>query len=295
MVKEKVTKKDLSKQEVRKVLHGEHNSRGRGRSAAEKRESYAEYRENKKKVLDLEKRNFQHLILFPASDKDTNKKKFYNMIGNSAVIYVHEIGPRIDRKPTLRIDLDSGERSSVGMCSIADLKTFEEKMAGIGVKRMKEYKGYEDLVMFKLNREYSKDEIRGMIREHQKSLDTLNKILYAEVLHPDIHRQILDLKRIIPSKVKNMDKTYREVVGMKMVDTLMELVETYSQMAHGDIEELEGGKRMLLKLDMLLAEISMMSELQLWDVAACIRAASIAAGAKQLIKGKIVNKYETTN
>ena len=31
-------KKDLNKKEVREALHGEHNSRGRGRSEAEKRE-----------------------------------------------------------------------------------------------------------------------------------------------------------------------------------------------------------------------------------------------------------------
>ena len=82
-------KTDLNSREVRAELHSEHNSRGRGRSPAEIRASYAEYYAVKKKVIDLESRNYSHLVLFPASDKDTNKKKFYNMGGNSAIIYVY--------------------------------------------------------------------------------------------------------------------------------------------------------------------------------------------------------------
>ena len=38
----------MGPQKVRAALHPEHNSRGRGRLEAEKRESYARYRANKK-------------------------------------------------------------------------------------------------------------------------------------------------------------------------------------------------------------------------------------------------------
>lgn len=83
---------DMGPQKVRAALHPEHNSRGRGRSEAEKRESYARYRANKKKAMELEERNTRHLILFPASDADTNAEKFYNMGGNSAIILLSRTG-----------------------------------------------------------------------------------------------------------------------------------------------------------------------------------------------------------
>ena len=294
MTKVSDNKTDLNKKEVRTALHGEHNSRGRGRSAAEKRASYSKYYENKKKAFELESRNFRHLVLWPASDKDTNKEhQFYNMGGNSAIIYVHEIGPRIKRKPTLRVDLDNGDtKFHSGICSIQDVGAFQLKLEELGIKPIKVTKGYEDFIIFKLNREYTKAEIKEMLREQQRKLDTLNKVLYAKVMYPDIHRQILDLKKIIPSKIKNMDSVYREVVGMEMMRSLMNLIRIYSQMAHGDVDELEAGKMLLLETDMIFAEISMMNELKLWDVTACIRVADITAGARQLIKGKIINKYE---
>ncbi|MBQ9018264.1 hypothetical protein IJ117_00680 [Candidatus Saccharibacteria bacterium] len=296
---------DLNKETLRAAMSGEldlvaYNRRGRGRSVAEKRESYRRYNENKKRVIELEENNHKYLILWPASDVDVNEEtKFYNMGGNSAIIYVHEIGPRLKRKPTLRIDMDNGAgvtKFHSGVCSIADVDALTTKLAEIGIRRAASKRpGLEDIIFFRLNREYPQSEIREMLKQEQKRLDNLNKILYANVLFPDIHRQILDLKRIIPSKVKNMDSTYRSIVGVKMIDTLMDVVETYSQMTHGDIDVFDGGKRLNMKLDMILAEVSMMSELKLWDVSACMRVGEITVGAKKLIKANIINKQEEEN
>ena len=291
-------KRDLNKKEVREALHGDItiseqlNRRGRGRTPAEKRAAYAKYNKLKKKVVELEKTNTKYLILFPASDADVNEKyKFYNMGGNSAIIYCHEIGPRIKRTPTLRRDMDNGndnEKFHSGICSIADLSKLESKLKEIGIERIATKN--EDLVVFGLRREYLAREIREMLKEEQKRLDNLNKLIYSKVLYPDIHRQILELKRIIPAKIKNMDKTYRGVVGMKLIDSLVDLIEIYSQMAHGDLEQKEAGRTMMLKLDLMLAIVSMLNELKLWEVSACVRVATVIVGLKKLIKGKILNK-----
>lgn len=279
---------DMGPQKVRAALHPEHNSRGRGRSEAEKRESYARYRANKKKAKELEERNTRHLILFPASDVDTNAEKFYNMGGNSAIIYCHELGPRLKRNPVLRRDMDLGpDRFHSGVCSISNLESLTQRLAEIGVKRRPDY---GELVIFKLAREYPKDEIREMLKQEQVRLDNLNKLLYAEVLFPDIHRQMIELKRMVPAKVKNMDKTYRDVIGMRMVDSLMELVRNYTEMAHGDVDAKTAGGKMMLELDMMLAEISILNELKLWEISTCTRIASAIVTMRQLIRGKILNK-----
>ena len=145
-------------------------------------------------------------------------------------------------------------------------------------------------MIFKLVREYPKDEIREMLKQEQAKLDSLNKLLYAEVLFPDIHRQLIELKRMMPAKVKNMDKTYRDVVGIRMVDSLMGLVRNYTGMAHGDVEPKAAAGKMMLELDMMLAEISILNELKLWEVSTCMRIASTVVMMRQLIRGKILNK-----
>ena len=292
-MEQKNEKDNLNKKEVREELRGGHNSRGRGRSEAEKRESYARYRENKKKVIELEARNKEYLILWPASDVDTNEKnKFYNMGGNSAIIYVHEIAPRIGRKnATLRHDLDLGtEKFHSGFCSIANLELLQNKLKMIGIKRVK-VKAMPELVFFKLNRSYEHDEIKMMLREEQKRLDELNSLLYSKVLFPEIHRLMLDLIKLVPSKVKNMpDKVYRGMFGDRAVEAVLKLNEIYTQMAHGDMEELVAGKEMLITLDVLAVRISALNESQQWEVSSLIRIAEKICMLRQLITGKIINK-----
>lgn len=278
---------------ARKIVHADaYNNRGRGRSEAEKRESYARYRKRKKKVLEFEKTNTRYLALWPASDKDTNKERtFYNMGGTSAIIYVHEIGPRIGRNPVLRHDMDNGNRDEKfhsGVCSIADLDKLTEKLAEIGINRVETRD--QELVLFKLHRDFLHNEVKELLKQEQKRVDNLNRVIYAKVLFPDIHRQVIDLKKLIPPKVKNMDKTYREVVGMELIKSLMQLIRVYSQMVHGDIEAKDGARLMMLETDMILEEISLMNELQLWEVSFCIRVADIVTGMKNLLKGKILNK-----
>lgn len=53
----------------------------------------------------------------------------------------------------------------------------------------------DDLIIFKLHREYPKEEVREMLKQEQKDLDNLNKLLYSKVLYPDIHRQMIELKK----------------------------------------------------------------------------------------------------
>ena len=130
-----------------------------------------------------------------------------------------------------------------------------------------------------------------MLKLEQQRLDSLNELIYSKVLYPDVHKKIIDLKRSIPAKVKNMEKTYREVVGMEMIKSLMTLVKTYSQVAHGNDSPENGGNVMLAACDNLLAEVSMMNELRVWEVDACIRIASTIVELKRAIKGRL-NKIQ---
>lgn len=77
--------------------------------------------------------------------------------------------------------------------------------------------------------------------------------MYAEVLFPDVHRQIIELKRLVPAKVKNMDKAYRDVIGIRIMEPLMEVVRNYSEMTHGDTEVKVAAEKMMRELDMMLA------------------------------------------
>lgn len=290
-------KKDLNQSEVREVLNEGPKRVGRGRTAVEKREDYRRYYEMKKKIIEFEEKNTRYIVLWPASDaKVRGEDKFYNMGGTSAVIYIHELCPRINRKATLRRDMEHGDaRFAMGICSVRNIAKLTELLAEIGIKRDEDMTigdDENDLIFYKLNREYGRTEVKEMLKQEQDRLDEVNRLLYSEVLFPDIHKRILELKKIIPTKLKNMDKGYRSLVADPIMMELMNLTHLYSMMAHGDLELLDAAEKMRIEVDKLQADVSMLNELRVWEVSTCARVAISLGEIKRLIKGKIINKAE---
>ena len=283
-------KSNISQKKVREELNKKANHRGRGRTEAEKREAYKAYRKRKRQAIEFEGRNKQYLILCPESDFGVDGKHFYIMGGTSAIIYAHDIGPRIKRKPTLSRDMSGGDeevRFRGGVCRIEKLEILEKKLAEIGIKR-DHRKG--ELVFFKLPREYASNEIKAMLKEEQKRMDNLNALIYPKVLYPDINRLIIDIKKRIPQKIKNMSPVYRTMFGEEMLRPLMNLIYTYTQMTHDDLDEKVAAEKMLIQSDMILSQISLMNELGLWDIKSSTHIVTQIVGMRQLIKGHIINK-----
>ena len=135
-MEEKHRLQSVGRAEMRKILNEGPNHRGRGRTEAEKKAAYREYYRIKKEIVEFEKKNLKFLTLFRSSDFGVNKKQFYIMGGNSALIYVHDIAPRIGRKrAALRTDTDNGEHKfRTGIAVVADIEKLEERLATIGIK-----------------------------------------------------------------------------------------------------------------------------------------------------------------
>lgn len=289
------TKKNLNKKEVREALYGDkpRNSRGRGRTETELKQIYRDYYERKRKVVEFEKTNYEFLALLPASDSYKSDTGFYVMGDNSAIMFAVEYGPRIKRSPTLRYDMDNGkdhEKFKKGVCFIRDLSKLEKELATIGVERKKTKD--EALILFKLPTKHDAKEIRAMYKQEQERLDKLNAIVYSKVLYPDIHKQIITMKHDIPVKIKNMDPTYRGLVGHYTIDALVRIMKTYMGMTHGMVDEKLAGRTIIEECDVILSMLSMYSELQLLEVSTCIRVANTVNGLRQLVKARIVNKDE---
>lgn len=285
---------NINKQEVRKVLTGQ-NHRGRGRTDAEKKRDYAEYRLRKKKVYEFEKSDTNHLMLFLASDgkRPDQKKKFYVMGGKSAVVYVFEIAPRIGRKSAeLRPDTDIDDEFKFKYTAvIANLPVFVDKLKEIGIKRVP-VKGVEDdsIVSFELPQKYEPNDIKLMLKSYNAAVQELNNILYPKVLYPDIHKQILMLKTTVYHKTKNLQHEHRAILQDRLLDPIFALVDTYAMMTHDSMDELEAAEEILKQTAIMRERVSLMQELQLWEVSTCAKIGKILAEINMLVKGKIINK-----
>lgn len=284
---------DLSKKEVRKLMAEEKlnpRRRSRGMSTSEKRAIYAEYYKRKKIVFDAESRNDRHLVLFLASDGKVpgNEKKFYHMGGNSAIIYAYDIAPMIGRfRVDLKPDFDLGDyKFKRGMVSIANLEQLTTLLEQRNIKRVE--RDNDDIVYFKLNKVYTKDDIQALIEMHRNEREELNKIVYSNVLFPDVHSKVLTMKTITYHKMMKISREHREILGKKLIDPVLDLSKAYSQMAHGDMEVHEAAERMMKDIDIYLDMIAMLSDLNLVEVSSLVRLGKLGVELKLLIRGKML-------
>ncbi len=294
-----VTKAEpLSRKEIRDEINAGNenvikpNHRGRGLTLPEKKRMYARYNERKKLAYTAEERNYQHLVMFLASDGENpeKKKKFYVMGGHSALIFVSEIAPRIHRKRAiLRPDLDNTDcRFKTGLCYIGDLALLSSQLKTVGVERVKAKTNDDNefVVYFKLARRYTADEIRQMAKVLKKEKEEVNRVLYSPKVYPNIYKHILVLRRLMYHKVKNMNPLEREMVGVRLMEPVFEIMAFYDKTVSGLVEEREAAYEMLGWLNILRDRVSMMVDLELWDVISSARVGEVLAEFNNAIKGE---------
>ncbi len=287
--------KNLSKKEVRKMMAEESlnpNHRGRGLTAAEKKRFYADYYARKKIAFEAESRNHQYLVLFLASDGKVpgKEKKFYHMGGKSAIIYAYEIAPMIGRPHVeLKPDFDLGDyKFKRGMVSIANLEKLTVLLAERDINRVERKNDNDDIVYFKLNRIYTDDDIQNLIEAHRDERQQLNKIIYSEVLFPDIHSKVLTLKTTTYHKMMKLPRADREVLQNRVLDPVLNLSEFYSQMAHGDMDTHEAALQMIKNIDTFFDRLSTLIDLNLIEASSVARLGKLASELKLLVKGKML-------
>ncbi len=282
---------NYSKQKTRLLLEEKPSDDKNHKTVDElRRDIYANYRETKRQVFELEKSNSGHLYFFPSSDINTNSKKFYLLGGNSAIIFTQEIAPRIKQSQKLRRDTDLGDYKFYhGICATSNLEKLTEKLAEIGIKRKKDL---NEIIVFKLTRTYTKAEIKEMLKQKDVELEKLNRLAYPEVVHPEIHKLVIKLKKEIPPKTSKLPLFYRQTFGQDFYSALSELTTSYTSLARHHLPAKTAGLKMLLALDRMINLVSSLNEISIWEVSTCSRLIAILTDLESLTKRKIL-KGET--
>ena len=87
-------------------------------------------------------------------------------------------------------------------------------------------------------------------------------------------------------KVKNMQPVEREMVGVRLMEPVFEIMALYDKTVSGLVEEREAAYEMLGWLNILRDRVSMMVDLELWDVISSARVGEVLAEFNNAIKGE---------
>lgn len=137
------------------------------------------------------------------------------MGGNSALIYVHLLVPKmgLPSKPRIRLDKDLYAKFHEGILSIANIDQLKDKLETIGVKIEEES---DTKVVFALEKPIEKQQLETIRSSRREKLKRINEIIAVRVVYPEIlilERRIALKMRSLCSEAQELD---REISLIKM-------------------------------------------------------------------------------
>lgn len=225
-----------------------------------------EYYAAKCYVLAKEKDNQRFIYLFPSLGKEIDG--WYKVGGKSLLFYKNILAPRLGRDAKLRDDTDRIYRFGDGIASArwGDKLIEESRILGYDARRI-EYR----IIVVDLGKDYGESEIKKMARVIHEERWRVRKIIKPKNNYPNLMMEINKLVRVLPSKVKKLDVSYRNVWGKELLEPMAELVKIYYRFANGRMEKKDARFEMLERIDDLAAMIYMMDECGMLDITARAR------------------------
>ena len=274
---------NLTQKELRGILLESQSGKEMDEGDKLNDERYREYYNGKVIALALEDKNNSRLILYPSLSGA--KDEWYKMGGNSALFYKYVVGPRLKKKPVIRMDNDLRHRFKHGIVAVHWGDKFMKDVLTIGLSAKRIDYG---IIVVEMGRTYTAKEIEEMRNLEKTEQDKIKKMVMPEKNYPDLYGLIRQLTRLLPPKIKKMDAVYRDVIGREMVEILIRLVEIYFQMANGRMAVDTAREDLLRQADNMTALIVIIDENQLIDLITRTRIGEILVDIKQTIKRRLV-------
>ena len=213
------------------------------------------YYEAKCYVLAQEKSNNRYVYLFPSISKEPDG--WYKAGDKSLVFYKNLLAPRMGREAKIRDDTDKIHKFGKGIVSVRWGEKFmaEVQELGYGVERVK-----YGIIVVDLGKEYDGVEMKEMKEAVKKERSQVKKMVKPKANYPSIMVAMNKLTKVLPSKVKKLDNSYREIWGKELLEPMTEMMKIYFRFANGRMEKRDARLEILERTDDLAAMIYMMDE-----------------------------------
>ena len=270
--------KRLTRKQVKEGLNAMHER------SVNAREARAAYTKRKAHVALMEELNDDKIIVFESIDAPWHK------IGwKSALIYAYDVAERVCQKkelPTIRRDTDHNLRSDDGIVFVRSMENFIARMEKAGIK----YEYLDDgIYVFQLEKKYNKQDIKGLRNIKYSTGDELFAMTVPKKVYPELRGLIVKAEKTVLPKCKKMPGFYREMLGSKMADSIMEMNYCYFDMANGRGDKQKYLIKIVEEANAVLAILTLIQELEIWNPIEIVASGSVMIDIKMSVK-RIVNR-----
>ena len=222
---------------------------------------YKDYYERKRIAIVMEENNNSKIIAIPSLNKG-NPDEWLKLGNNSAYFYKYLITPRLGKKPpTIRPDTDLNYRFKSGIIAIHWRNTFVKQMESLNLIPREE----SNLLIFNLPHIFTTAEIKRLHEKECERNPKPNQILKPSITYPDLYHLLLTLAKILPEKLRKLNKSHSQYYDPELRHLLAQLFKTYLHMANGHLSQPAAKIQFLTALDDFSAIMIILSEDNAFD------------------------------
>lgn len=219
------------------------------------------YYDAKSLVLGMEKNNRRYVYLFPSIGKVPDA--WYKVGGNSLLFYKNLLAPRLEREARIRDDSDKVYRFHRGIVSVKWGNKLMSEVEGLGYRAKRIEYG---IIVIDLLKDFTDAEIHEMVEVVKRERSKPKRLIKPKENYPAIIMAMNELVRVLPSKIKKLDKDYKNVLGRELLEPMAEMLKIYFRMANGRMEKRDAKLEMMERTDDIAAMIYLMDEAQMLNV-----------------------------
>lgn len=263
-------KLEISKPKTKEELKAERDKRAQEKRAEQKR-----FEAVKAKAYEFEKRNRSKIVVF------RSRKGWWKMGGNSALIYVYRLAPRMDIKPKLRVDTDFFSKFHDGVVSIKDVDALERNLKTLNVHLEKRS---PEMVIFSLGYKIEDSQMELIRKTEENRREQVNRIVAPKIAIPIVNVKLHDVVRLTYIKMKKSPVTDRDYITMEVAKLAKIALGDFVMMCNGVIPEKEALQRIIRSLETILVRIDVIMAMNIWESSTCLEIATDIQEIRKILR-----------
>ena len=242
----------------------------------------SEYRSLKSKTIEYDSKNHDYVIVIPC-DGD---KGWCELADTSALIYKYAVCESLGVKVAIHDDNDGYFlQYRLGMVRTRGYDTIRKRVKKAGLYASEKISG--KALFLKLNKKFTEAEIDEFEKRELEYRAGINSIVKVDFIDPLVYVKMVTLgSRLHKICLSRMDKLSSVTIGKRIVEIIDDMLRIYYDMV-GDLDEMEGWKKLDKKCNELLTEIQIVASIGLWNRERCASVGEQVLEIQKIIKRKI--------
>ena len=249
-----------------------------------KRREKNEYLERKKKLVEIEEKNYNKIILLEGTDG------YWMFGGHSAVILAYKVADKTKMRLGIKRDTDFDYKFEEGIISVQNVPFYVEEIKKSPL--VKSCRKSDHAYTFTLKDKISEAEYKLLVKSPELKRQKLENMIVKSHPMPQVNMKVEDVMRNAARLYrKHNDPVGRDLMTRRFFEQARVAHKIVLLIARGEFDKVKGLKKIEEVLSGMMVDAMQIAILEFWSVGDCT---AVSAGIIEALKAIEVEKKNFT-